>query len=135
MADTFELEIATPERLVIHEQATDAQIPAANGMIGVLPEHAPLISELGIGELTYNVGGAKHTLVVSNGWVEVLNNHVRVLTDRAERTNEIDVGRAQAALRRAEDRLSKAAAGGVDIARALNAMKRAQARISATTVR
>jgi F-type H+-transporting ATPase subunit epsilon len=135
MADTFELEIATPERLVIREQVTDAQIPAANGMIGVLPEHAPLISELGIGELTYNVGGAKRSLVVSSGWVEVLKNHVRVLTDRAEKADEIDVARAQLALRRAEDRLSKAAAGGVDIARALNAMKRAQARISAAGVR
>jgi F-type H+-transporting ATPase subunit epsilon len=135
MADTFELEIATPERLVIREQVTDAQIPAANGMIGVLPDHAPLLSELGIGELSYNVGGAKHSLVVSNGWVEVLENHVRVLADRAESANDIDVARAQAALKRAEDRLSNAAAGGVDIGRALNAMKRAQARISAAGVR
>ena len=135
MADTFELEIATPEKLVIREQVTEAQIPAEGGMIGVLPDHAPLISELGIGELTYVVGGAKSSLVVSKGWVEVLHNHVRVLADHAERANEIDVARAQASLKRAEDRLSKAAAGGVDIARALNAMKRAQARIAATGVR
>ena len=135
MADTFELEIATPEKLVIREQVTEAQIPAANGMIGVLPEHAPLISELGIGELTYQLGGAKKSLVVSNGWVEVFKNHVRVLADRAEQASDIDVARAQASLKRAEDRLSKAAAGGVDIARALNAMKRAQARIAAAGVR
>jgi len=135
MADTFELEIATPEKLVIREQVTEAQIPAEGGMIGVLPEHAPLISELGIGELTYVAGGTKSSLVVSKGWVEVLKNHVRVLTDHAEKANEIDVARAQAALKRAEDRLSKAAAGGVDIARALNAMKRAQARIAAAGVR
>jgi F-type H+-transporting ATPase subunit epsilon len=135
MADTFELEIATPEKLVIREQVTEAQIPAEGGMIGVLPEHAPLISELGIGELTYVVGGAKSSLVVSNGWVEVLKNHVRVLADHAEKANEIDVARAQASLKRAEDRLSKAAARGVDIARALNAMKRAQARIAAAGVR
>ena len=135
MADTFELEIATPEKLVIREQVTEAQIPAEGGMIGVLPEHAPLISELGIGELTYTLDGSKKSLVVSNGWVEVLKNHVRVLADRAERANEIDVARAQAALKRAEDRLAKAGAGEIDIARALNAMKRAQARIAAAGVR
>ena len=135
MADTFELEIATPERLVIREQVTEAQIPAEGGMIGVLPEHAPLISELGIGELTYSAGGAKKTLVVSNGWVEVLKNHVRVLADRAEKPSDIDVPRAQAALKRAEERLSKASSGEIDIARALNAMKRAQARIAAAGVR
>jgi F-type H+-transporting ATPase subunit epsilon len=135
MADTFELEIATPERLVIREQVTEAQIPAEGGMIGVLPEHAPLISELGIGELTYSVGGAKKSLVVSKGWVEVLKNHVRVLADRAEKPSDIDVARAQASLKRAEERLSKASSGEVDIARALNAMKRAQARIAAAGVR
>jgi F-type H+-transporting ATPase subunit epsilon len=135
MADTFELEIATPEKLVIREQVTEAQIPAEGGMIGVLPEHAPLISELGIGELTYTLDGSKKSLVVSNGWVEVLKNHVRVLADRAERASEIDVARAQASLKRAEDRLAKAAAGEIDIARALNAMKRAQARIAAAGVR
>ncbi len=135
MADTFELEIATPEKLVIREMVTEAQIPAEGGMIGVLPEHAPLVSELGIGELSYTVGGVKNSFVVSKGWVEVLNNHVRVLADRVEKPNEIDVARAQASLKRAEDRLSKAAAGGVDIARALNAMKRAEARIAAAGVR
>jgi F-type H+-transporting ATPase subunit epsilon len=135
MADTFELEIATPEHLVTREQVTEAQIPAANGMIGVLPEHAPLISELGIGELSYQAGGAKKLLVVSNGWVEVLKNHVRVLADRAERPGDIDVARAQASLKRAEDRLAQASAGGVDIERALNSMKRAQARIAAAGVR
>ena len=135
MEHTFELEIATPEKLVIRETVTEAQIPAEGGMIGVLPDHAPLISELGIGELSYVVSGTKSSLVVSKGWVEVLKNHVRVLVDSAEKANEIDVARAQASLKRAEDRLSKAAAGGVDIARTLNAMKRAQARLAAAGVR
>ena len=135
MEHTFELEIATPEKLVIRETVTEAQIPAEGGMIGVLPDHAPLISELGIGELSYVVSGTKSSLVVSKGWVEVLKNHVRVLADSAEKANEIDVARAQASLKRAEDRLSKAAAGGVDIARTLNAMKRAQARLAAAGVR
>jgi F-type H+-transporting ATPase subunit epsilon len=135
MADTFELEVATPERLVVREQVTEAQIPAANGAIGVLPEHAPLISELGIGELSYMLGGTKHSLVVSKGWVEVIQNHVRVLADRAEKASEIDVARAQASLKRAEERLSKPAGGEMDINRALNAMKRAQARIAVASAK
>ncbi len=135
MADTFELEVATPERLVIREQVTEAQIPAANGMIGVLPEHAPLISELGVGEVTYSAGGTKHRLVVHDGWIEVLKNHVRVLADGAEKVEEIDVPRARAALKRAEDQLASAVTAGVDIPRALNALKRAQARIAAAGVR
>src|SRR5918912_82151 len=103
MADTFELEIATPDRLIVREQVREAQIPAANGYIGVLPDHAPLIAELGIGELAYTVTEGRHRVVVGNGWVQVLNNHVRVLADRAEHLNEIDVQRAQAALKRAQD--------------------------------
>ncbi len=135
MAGTFELEVATPERLVIREQVTEAQIPGASGALGILPDHAPLISELGIGELTYSVDGQKHTLSVGNGWVEVLANHVRVLADRAEKANEIDVARAQKALKRAEERVSKMASGEIDVARALNAMKRAQTRLAVASAR
>src|SRR3979409_2211121 len=102
MAANFELEIATPDRLLIKEQVTDAQIPAAEGAIGVLPDHAPLISKLGIGELSYTLPEGKRTLFVADGWVEFLNNHVRVLADRAERPDEIDVARAQASLKRAQ---------------------------------
>jgi F-type H+-transporting ATPase subunit epsilon len=130
MAATFDLEIATPERLMIHEQVSEAQIPAANGEIGVLPDHAPLISELGVGELSYTGPNGKHSLVVSDGWVEIRDNHVRVLADHAERGNEIDVQRAESALKRAQDRLANPGPE-VDVARALNAMKRAQARIAA----
>lgn len=130
MASTFTLEVATPERLVIREEVTEAQIPGKNGALGILPDHAALLSELGIGELSYVTANARHTLSVADGWVEVRNNHVRVLAGRAERANEVDVGRAQAALKRAEERLAKAAGGEVDIARALNSLKRAQARLA-----
>lgn len=133
MADSFELEVATPERLVIRENVSEAQIPAANGMIGVLPDHAALLSELGIGELSYQQGGTRHSMVISGGWVEVRNNHVRVLADRAELANEIDVARAQTALKRAQDRLANPTLE-LDVARALNAMKRAQARLAAASV-
>ncbi|HUS05974.1 MAG TPA: F0F1 ATP synthase subunit epsilon [Bryobacteraceae bacterium] len=134
MADTFELEVATPERLVIREQVTEAEIPAKDGAIGVLPEHAPLMSELGTGALHYSVsGGARQVLMVSGGWVEVLNNHVRVLADRAEKSNEIDVARAEAALQRANERLA-GPVGDLDVASTLEAMKRAQARIEAARI-
>lgn len=132
MASTFTLEVATPERLVIREDVTEAQIPAKDGMIGILPDHAALLSELGIGELVYIRGGARQTLVIADGWVEVRDNYVRVLAGRAERANEIDSARAQVSLKRAEERLAKAAGGDVDIARALNSLKRAQARLAAS---
>lgn len=132
--DTFELEVATPERLVIRERVHAAQIPCENGMIGVLPQHAALLSELGTGELSYTIGAMKHSIVISGGWVEVRDNHVRVLTDRAERFNEIDTARARQALERALERLAAPATAGVDVARALNAMKRAEARLAAAGV-
>lgn len=130
MADTFELEIATPNRLLVREQVSEAQIPAANGYLGVLPEHSPLLAALGTGSLTFVHSGHERSLSVSGGFVEVQPDHVRVLTDQAERADEIDMKRAEDALKRAEDRLSKVPAG-TDIARALNALDRARARLKA----
>ncbi len=132
MADTFELEIATPDRLLVKERVREAQIPAAKGYIGVLPEHSPFLELLGIGELTYDAGGRRASLAVAGGFVEVLPDRVRVLAERAERAEEIDVERARRALERAEQRLENPLEGKVDIARALNAMKRAQARLQAS---
>ena len=131
MADTFQLEIATPERLLVQEQVTEAQIPGAEGMLGILPEHAPLLSELGTGELAYTTSAGRRSIVVSGGWLQVLQNHVRVLADRAELANEIDAARAEAALKRAQERLNQTAASNIDVARALNAAKRAEARLAA----
>ncbi len=133
MADTFQLEVATPERLLVRETVTEAQIPAAGGMIGVLPEHAPLLSEMGVGQLTYSGPEGRRTMFVSGGWLQILHNHVRVLTDRAEMANEIDVARAEAALKRAQDRMNQPT--NIDVARALNAMKRAEARLAAARSR
>ena len=130
LAETFLLEVATPERLVIREHVTEAQIPASEGYLGILPEHSPLLSEMGSGNLTYSVGGDRHSLAVIGGWVEVLPAHTRVLANVAERANEIDVRRAEAALKKAEERLNNPVAG-LDFARAINAMKRAQARLAA----
>ncbi len=136
MADTFQLEVATPDRLLVKEQVREAQIPAARGYIGVLPEHSPFLELLGIGELTYVTEGRRSAgLAVAGGFVEVLPDRVRVLAERAERAEEIDVERARRALERAEQRLKNPLEGKVDVARALNAMKRAQARLRASELR
>ena len=124
------LEIATPERLLIREDVAEAQIPACQGEIGVRPEHAPLIAELGAGVLSYVAAGRRREMSVSGGVVEVLPDRVRVLADAAENADEIDVKRAEEALRRANERLMRPELG-VDMARALNALKRAQVRLKA----
>jgi F-type H+-transporting ATPase subunit epsilon len=127
----FTLEIATPERLLLREPVTEAQIPALAGEIGVRAEHAPLITQLGIGVLHYVVDGRSKSLAVSGGVVEVLPERVRVLADVAEAADEIDAKRAHEAERRANERLLHPELG-VDVGRALNSLRRAQARLRAT---
>lgn len=130
MAGSITLEVATPERPMLKEQVKEVELPGLNGALGILPEHAPLLTELGSGELSYIVeGSGRKYMAISGGWAEVLPDHVRVLAIRAELSSEIDVRRAQEALKRAEDRLSNPKAD-LDTARALNAMKRAQARLT-----
>jgi F-type H+-transporting ATPase subunit epsilon len=84
MAHTFEIQIATPEKLIAQEQAETAQIPGKDGYMGVLPDHAALLGELGTGDLTIEAGGQTKTFKISGGYVEIRDNHVRVLADRAE---------------------------------------------------
>jgi len=131
MAGTLHLEIATPERLLVKADATEVYVPGADGALGILPEHAALLSELGYGELTFITSQGRNAVFVAGGWVQVLNNEVRVLADRAENISEIDTTRAESALRRAQERLNAPASAGIDVARALNAMRRAEARIAA----
>jgi F-type H+-transporting ATPase subunit epsilon len=131
MADVLQLEVATPERLTIREEVSEAQIPAKNGYLGILPGHAPLLAELGTGILTYVVAGRKRYASINGGFVEVLNDHIRILSDTAERAEEIDIARAQASLERAQKRIA-AAEPGIDVGRALAAFHRATARLSAT---
>jgi F-type H+-transporting ATPase subunit epsilon len=130
MAETFDLEVATPERLVIRAAASEAQIPAKNGYIGVLPGHAPLLSELGTGYASYVENGHKSFFSLHGGFVEVLPDKVRVLATDVEKAEEIDVGRAEADLRRAQEQLSNPHVE-VDPALALEAMFKAQARVEA----
>ena len=128
MAETFQLEIATPDRLLVREQVEQAEIPLVNGYIGVLPGHSPLLGEIGTGALTYMAEGRRRQMAVGGGWAEVSGDHVRVLTNSAEKADEIDLARAEAAHKRALDRLSHPVQD-LDVARAMSALKRAQARL------
>src|SRR6266550_4483197 len=128
MADTLDLEVATPERALVREQVSEVEIPGKSGYLGVLPGHAPLLGLLGHGTLTYVVGGTKRYLAVHSGFLEILDDHVRVLANTAEPKEEIDIQRARVALQRAEAE-SVNPALGVDPAVALDAMMRAQARL------
>ena len=129
MADTLELEVATPERELVCEQVSELQVPGKEGYMGILPGHAPLMGLLGIGTLTYVSDGKKRYISVHEGFVEVLDDHVRVLADVAERAEEIDIRRARLALERAQEEGLNPALG-VDPGAALLAMARAQARIA-----
>jgi len=131
MAEAIELEIATPERELVREQADEVQLPGKAGYMGILPGHAPLVSELGTGFLSYSAGGGKpRYLAVHGGFVEVLPEQVRVLADLAECAEEIDIERARRAFQRAQEELANPSLG-IDPAVALAAMQRAEARLAA----
>jgi F-type H+-transporting ATPase subunit epsilon len=128
-AASFELEVTTPEKLVIQATCTEAQIPGSEGELGILPGHAPLLSTLTSGALRYTTTDGRHeVLAIHGGWVEVQQTLVRVLTDAAENPEAIDRARAEESLKRAQSRLSHVVEN-VDFARALNAMKRAEVRV------
>ena len=127
MAELLELEIATPERQLVHEQVSDVQLPGKDGYLGILPGHAALLGQLGAGALSYTAGGQQRYLAVDGGFVEVLDDHVRVLADSAEKAEDIDVERAKADLRKAQEQLATTP----DPDTALAAVNHAQARINA----
>ena len=106
MADTFQLEIVTPEKMVIRDVAEEMQIPGKDGYLGILPGHAPLITELAIGEITYRKDTRIHHLAVAWGFAEVLPDKVTILAEAAERAEEIDAIRAQESKQRAETKLT-----------------------------
>jgi F-type H+-transporting ATPase subunit epsilon len=124
----IELIIVTPEKSVVHEQVDELQIPGAEGYLGILPGHAPLFSELKVGEVGYRKGETWFFLSVAWGFVEVQSDQVRILAETAERAHEIDLDRAERAKQRAEERIAK---GGddIDYRRALVALERALIRI------
>src|SRR5258708_11275131 len=129
MADTFTREVVTPARQVVRETVTEAQIPVRGGYIGVMPGHTPLLAEMGVGELTFRIGGREHACSSMGGFVEVLADRVIVLADAAEQSAEIDVKRAEAARHRAQKRLANPSDPNVDWKRAQAALERAQIRL------
>jgi F-type H+-transporting ATPase subunit epsilon len=125
---SIKLTIVTPERSLVSEDVDELQIPGANGYLGVLPGHAPLFTELRVGELSYRKGSTWTSLVVAWGFAEVLPDQVRVLAETAERASEIDLERAVRSKERAEERLKKTTAD-IDYDRARIALERAIIRI------
>ena len=128
MADVFQLEIVTPEKMIVRDNAESVQIPGLDGYLGVLPGHAPLITELGAGEIAYRANGQSHRYAVAWGFAEVLQDRVTVLAETVEPVAEIDVPRAQRALARAEESL-KSAQTEDDFTHANAKLRVAQARI------
>ena len=127
MAETIQLEIVTPERLVINEAVEYIEIPGQTGYLGVLPGHAPLITELAPGELSYRTGNQTKRLAVAWGFAEVLQTKVTILAESAEKAEEIDTARAEAAKKKAEADLEKSGLEGNEEAE--KALQRAQARL------
>ena len=104
---SLELEIVTPEGLLLREPVDEIIAPGEEGYFGVRPGHTPMLATLGMGELSYRRGGAWHRLSCFSGWCEVLPDRVNVLADIGERASDIDIGRAEEALRRAQDRMKQ----------------------------
>ena len=103
----FHLEIVTAERVVLSDEVDQVNVPTKDGRVGILPRHAPLLTILDVGELTIIKDGASTPFAVSGGFMEVLPNRVTILADTAERADEIDEARAEAARRRAEEQIAQ----------------------------
>lgn len=128
MAQTFKLEVVTPDKKVLSEEVQYAGVPGLEGEFGVLPQHIPFLSALGIGKLQYDKDGQRSSLFVSGGFAEVGFTSLSILAEAAEKTEDIDRARAEQALKRAEKRLAQQEEG-VDIVRAKMAMTRALGRL------
>ncbi len=129
LPEFLQLEVVTPERQLIAESVNEVQLPGLDGYLGILPGHAALITELGLGELSYRKGKDTFYAIVIRGFAEVLPDRVIVLAERAERAEEIDINRARAARERAEKRLAQREAAEIDWDRATFALQRALIRL------
>jgi F-type H+-transporting ATPase subunit epsilon len=125
---SIELQIVTPDRMLVQEQVDEVVIPGSEGYLGVLPGHTPLLASLAVGELWYRKGQEKTYLAIAFGFAEVLPDRVTILAQLAERAEDIDVTRAEEAKKRAEARLSQAKAD-VDYERARAALTKSLARL------
>lgn len=133
LPEHLELEIVTPEKHMLAETVDYVELPGQEGYMGILPGHAPLLSELGMGTLFYRKGAEVRYFAALGGFVEVLPGRVIVLADACERAGEIDVERARAALERAKSELAKAGSADKNAAEVTLAMNRAVARIEAAS--
>jgi F-type H+-transporting ATPase subunit epsilon len=132
LPDSIELIIVTPERQLLRQTVVEVTLPGAEGQLGVLPAHAALITEMGIGELSYQAKDSSESVPVAviSGFAEVLGDRVTVLAETAERPEEIDISRAEEAKKRAEQRLAAAASDpNIDWGRAAVALQRSLIRI------
>lgn len=128
---TFMLEIVTPERILFRDEVQFLVVPGAEGELGIMRNHAPLVAALDIGVLRYkNASGTQKKMAISGGFVEVIDNVARVLAETAEHGEDIDVLRAKAAKERAEKRIN-AREENINLTRAELALKRANARLKA----
>ena len=130
LPEAIQLIIVTPERQLLRETVVEVDIPGLDGQLGILPGHAPLITELGIGELSYKTSASSQSVVLAviQGFAEVLPDRVTVLAETAERAEEINLGRAEEAKARAEQRLASHDTN-IDWDRAVISLERALIRI------
>ena len=128
------LQIVTPDRAVIHEEVDAVEIPAADGSLGVLPGHTPLLTTLRVGQLRYRKGEEQQFMLIAFGFAEVLPDRVTILAQVAERPEEIDTARADAARMRAETRLARPGRD-MDYERARIAMMKSLVRLQVETKR
>jgi F-type H+-transporting ATPase subunit epsilon len=129
------LEIVTPERALVTADVDEVELPGSEGYFGVLPGHTELLASLQVGELWYRIGQEKHYLAVAFGFVEVLPDRVTVLARIAEKAQDIDIARAEAAKKRAEQRVANPTAD-MDFERARVALMKSLIRLQvASTAR
>jgi F-type H+-transporting ATPase subunit epsilon len=124
------LEFVTPERAVYHDEVDEVELPGEAGYFGVLPGHAPLLAALRTGEMWYRKGSTKVYAFIDGGFAEVLPDRVSILAQVAERAEDIDIQRAEASKRRAEERLSRPTTTDFDAERARIALLRAITRLN-----
>jgi F-type H+-transporting ATPase subunit epsilon len=128
---SIELQIVTPDKLLVKEQVDEVEIPGTEGYFGVLPGHTPMLASLAVGEMWYRKGQEKTFLSLAYGFCEVLPDRVTILAQLAERAEDIDVARAEEAKRRAEQRLAQAK--DVDYERARSALMKSLARLQVSS--
>ena len=128
----IDLQIVTPERMLVQEQVDEVQIPGVEGYFGVLPGHTPLLAALAVGELWYRKGTEKTFLSIAFGFAEVLPDRVTILARLAERAEEIDISRAEAARARAQERLDQPKSD-IDYERARIALQKSLTRLQVSS--